>query len=423
MSSLRIFSLSIALPLSAIAPLAAAAVNVMHWWVSPGEQASIQVIQQYQAERGIEWITTARKGSGTSSYMDAVRQRVASGAPPMASQAIGYDIQDWAMQGKLANLDAIAADQEWEEVIPAEIQALSRYQGHWVAVPINAHATNRLWLNQKLLSQLELSAPDTWPELLQMLDKARAAGATPLAIGNEPWEHTLLFENVAAGTGGADFYRRVFLDLTPTAADDLLLLQSFERMRQLRSYMDAGRHNRSWDEATDLVRNGQALMQAQGTWVNGEFRAHGLIPEQDYACFRFPDTQGLFLFNSDQYLLFKDYPATPEIREAFASSLMDIELQRQLNIATGAAPARVDVPSATFDLCGQQAINDLRASNMRRTVMGSVAMGNANPGQVKEAIYTIVSSHLNDQLSDAEAVAQLKAAITSFSPSFPGTSR
>ena len=72
MSSLRIFSLSIALPLSAIAPLAAAAVNVMHWWVSPGEQASIQVIQQYQAERGIDWVTTARKGSGTSNYMDAV---------------------------------------------------------------------------------------------------------------------------------------------------------------------------------------------------------------------------------------------------------------------------------------------------------------------------------------------------------------
>lgn len=423
MSSLRIFSLSIALPLSAIAPLAAAAVNVMHWWVSPGEQASIQVIQQYQAERGIDWVTTTRKGSGTSNYMDAVRQRAASGAPPMAAQVIGYDIQDWAMQGKLANLDAIAADQEWEEVIPAEIQTLSRYQGHWVAVPINAHATNRLWLNQKLLSQLELSAPDTWPELLQMLDKARAAGATPLAIGNEPWEHTLLFENVAAGTGGAEFYRRVFLDLTPTAADDPLLLQSFERMRQLRSYMDAGRHNRSWDEATDLVRNGQALMQAQGTWVNGEFRAHGLIPEQDYACFRFPDTQGLFLFNSDQYMLFKDYPTSLEIRETFASSLMDVELQRQLNIATGAAPARVDVPSATFDLCGQQAINDLRASNMRRTVMGSVAMGNANPGKVKEAIYTIVSSHLDGQLSDAEAVTQLKAAITSFSPSSSGTSR
>jgi len=30
---------------------------------------------------------------------------------------------------------------------------------------------------------------------------------------------------------------------------------------------------------------------------------------------------------------------------------------------------------------------------MRRTLMGSIAMGNANPGPVKQAIYEVVSGH------------------------------
>jgi glucose/mannose transport system substrate-binding protein len=245
-----------------------------------------------------------------------------------------------------------------------------------------------------------------------MLDTARAAGIIPLAIGREPWEHTLLFESVAAGAGGAEFYRRVFLDLNPAALDDGMLTLIFQRMRQLRQYMDPGMYWRSWAQATDLVRTGAALMQVQGSWVNGEFNAYGLTPGRDFACFRFPDTQGMFLFNSDQYIFFKDYPVQASVRNTFAGTLMNLELQRELNVYTGATPARVDVPRDSFNQCGQRAINDLRASNIRRTVMGSIAMGNANPGVVKEAIYKVVNAHLMGQISDAQAVDQLKTIIT-----------
>lgn len=392
-------------------------VDITHWWVTPGEQASIRVIERRMNEQGIVWNTDAFAGSGTARYMDSVRLRVNAGKPPMASQVIGFDIQAWASQGKLANLDEIAKQEEWDEIVPFAIQDLSKYQGHWVAVPINAHVTNRLWINQAQLTRLGLGTPDTWPDLINMLEKAQSAGIIPLAIGREAWEQTLLFESVAAGAGGAEFYRQVFLDLNPAALDDAVLTLIFQRMSQLRTYMDAGMSARTWDQATDLVRRGKALMQAQGSWVNGEFHAHGLIPGQDFACFRFPDTQGVYLFNSDQYMFFKDYPIDAQVRETVASTLMSVGLQRELNIATGAAPARVDVSRDEFNQCGKQAINDLRASNMRRTIMGSIAMGNANPAKVKEAIYQVVQDHLMASISDAQAVEQLKAVISNASPS------
>ena len=388
-----------------------ATVEISHWWVSKGERASIDVIRRHVEARGIAWHEQVAAGSGTRRYMDVLRQRVASGQPPTAAQVIGYDIHDWASQGKLVILDNIAAAQDWNEVVPYGIQHLSKYQGHWVAAPINAHSTNWLWINHAQFARLGLQQPDTWADLLTVLDKAQAGGLIALAIGREAWEHTLLFESVAVGTGGAEFYRRAFLELDASALDEQLLMEIFRRMGMLRQYLDPGFKTRTWDQATDLVRSGKALMQVQGSWVNGEFNYHGLVPGQDYECFRFPDTQGVFLFNSDQYMLFKDHPGDQQTRMVLASTLMDVELQRELNIATGAAPARVDVERASFNQCGQLAISDMRNANMRRTLMGSIAMGNANPGPVKEAIYQVVHEHMLGKNNDEQAAQKLQNAM------------
>lgn len=396
-------------PLLVAAP---ATVEVAHWWVSEGERASIEVIRRHVEASGISWQEIAVAGSGTRRYMDVLRQLDADGQLPTASQVIGYDIHDWASQGKLVILDEIAAAQDWDEVVPYGIQHLSKYQGHWVAAPINAHSTNWLWVNHVQFSRLELQPPDTWPDLLAMLDKAKADGLIALAIGRDPWEHTLLFENVAVGAGGAEFYRRVFLELDASAIDEHMFREIFGRMTMLRQYLDPDFNTRTWDEATELVRSGKALMQVQGTWVDGEFNYHGLAPGQDYECFRFPDTQGVFLFNSDQYMLFNDHPGDEKTRMTLVSTLMDAELQRELNIATGAAPARVDVARASFNRCGQQGISDMRNANMRRTLMGSIAMGNANPAATKEAIYQVVHEHLLGKINDEQASQRLKQVIS-----------
>lgn len=387
-------------------------VDFMHWWVSPGEQASINVLKQSLNQQGIAWQDSAHVGSGTARYGDILIQRVAAGQPPTASQVIGYDIQKWAAQGVLHPLDELAIAGEWDEVIPNDIQLLSKYQGHWIAAPINAHSTNWLWVNNTLLQQIGGQEPDTWEDLIKLLDQAKAANIIPLAIGLEAWEHTLLFESVAAGVGGAEFYRHAFIDLDPNALDSDLLLTIFQRMSQLRTYLDQGFSQRYWNDATDLMRKGKALLQVQGTWVNGELIALDLTPGVDYQCFNFPDTQGMFLFNSDQYIFFKGSKTQAETRTSLVKTLMDADFQRDLNLRTGAAPARTDVPLTSFNSCGQRSIAHMRSSNMRRSLMGSIAMGNANPAKIKEAIYRVVSDHLYGRISDAEAVIRLQTAIT-----------
>ncbi len=386
-------------------------IEVFHWWVSGGERASIDVMRRYIERQGIAWREGSVAGSGTARYGDVLAQRVAAGRAPTAAQNIGFDIHDWAEKGVLENLDDIAAAQEWDMFVPYGIQFLSKYKGHWVAAPINTHSTNWLWLNKTQFDRLGGQVPDSWPDLLVLLDKAKAAGIVPLAIGRDAWEHTLLFESVAAGLGGAEFYRKAFIELKPEALTPELLLEIFRRMSLLRTYLDPEFARRSWDQSTTLVRKGEALLQVQGSWVNGEFIRLGMQPERDYLCFHFPDTQGMFLFNSDQFIFFKNGIGSSKARQAMVSTLMSIDFQRDLNLATGAAPARVDVPKDAFNQCGKQAISDMRSANMHRTIMGSIAMGNANPPRIKTAIYKVVSDHFYGRISDAQAAQLLPEAI------------
>ncbi len=392
-------------------------IDVFHWWVSGGERASIDAIRDAAKEHGLKWNESSSVGSGTDRYTNVLEERVRSGKAPTAAQMIGYDIHSWAARGLLANLDEIAEREEWDAVVPMDIQNISKYEGHWVAAPFNTHATNWLWVNQALAIRLGAAEPpDTFADLVALLEKARLAGVIPLAIGREAWEHTLLFEAVAAGALGAATYRKAFIDLQPGALTQEQAVAVFARMRTLSQYVDTGYRRRSWDEATDMVRTGKALLQAQGTWVNGEFTASGLAPGRDYACWQFPDTQGMFLFNADQYIFFRSAADGGAAAKAFASLLMSPALQAAVNVKTGAAPARVDVSSESFNTCGKRTLSALRASNMRRTVLGSIAMGNANPARVKTAIYRVVTEHFRGALSDARAATELRKAIASALP-------
>lgn len=387
-------------------------VELFHWWVTDGELDALNVVRRHVEAQGLSWQDVPLVDNEKVEYRRELRRRITIGRAPMAAQVIGYDVQHLADEGRLRVLDDIARREQWDEVVPVSVQQLSKHRGHWVAVPINIHSTNWIWVNRELMQRLGLKAPDTWEDLLFALERARAAGIVPLAIGDAAGQHLLLFESVAAGTGGAEFYRRVFLEMRPTRQDVGTLKKVLERMSVLRGYIGPQQRPLTWAQANALVRSRHALMQVQGSWAESEFSHAGLVPGRDYECYRFPDTQGLVLFNSDQIVMFKDAADTPT-QDAFASTLMDIALQHELNIVTGSVPARVDVPTAGFNLCGEQAIKDLRAASVRRDLLESFTLGGASPQSPRHRLYSIVSEHFKGRTTDEEALDKLKSALKS----------
>lgn len=389
---------------------AAESVEVLHWWTSGGEAAALDVLKKDLESKGISWTDMPVAGGGGTEAMTVLRARVTSGNAPTAVQMLGFDILDWAKEGALGNLDETAAKEGWDKVIPTALQQFSKYDGHWIAAPVNVHSTNWMWINKAALDKAGGKEPQNWDELIALLDNFKAQGITPVAHGGQPWQDATIFDAVVLSLG-TDFYKQAFIDLDPAALGGDKMKEAFDRMTKLRSYVDDNFSGRDWNLASAMVIEGKAGLQFMGDWAKGEFVKAKKVPGTDFVCMRFPGTQGSVTFNSDQFAMFKVAEDKVPAQLQMASAIESPTFQSAFNVVKGSAPARTDVPDTDFDACGKKAIKDLAEANASGKLFGSMAHGHANPASVKNAIYDVVTRQFNGELSSEEAVKELASAV------------
>lgn len=396
--------------LGGTAARAAENVEVLHWWTSGGEAAALEVLKKDLESKGITWTDMPVAGGGGTEAMTVLRARVTAGNPPTAVQMLGFDILDWAKEGALGNLDEVANKEGWDKVIPTALQQFSKYDGHWIAAPVNVHSTNWMWINKAALDKAGGKEPTNWDELVALLDKFKEQGITPVAHGGQPWQDATIFDAVVLSFGN-DFYKKAFIDLDPETLGSAQMKEAFDRMTKLRSYVDDNFSGRDWNLASAMVIEGKAGVQFMGDWAKGEFIKASKKPGEDFVCMRYPGTQGSVTFNSDQFAMFKVAADKVPAQLVMASAIESPTFQSAFNVVKGSAPARTDVSDEAFDACGKKAIKDLAEANANGTLYGSMAHGHANPASVKNAIYDVVTRQFNGELSSEEAVEELKSAV------------
>ncbi|WP_175386651.1 ABC transporter substrate-binding protein [Rhizobium sp. 9140] len=389
---------------------AAENVEVLHWWTSGGEASALEVLKKDLEAKNISWTDMPVAGGGGTEAMTVLRARVTAGNAPTAVQMLGFDILDWAKEGALGNLDAVAAKENWDKVIPKALQKFSKYDGHWIAAPVNLHSTNWMWINKAALDKAGGKEPQSWEELIALLDNFKAQGIIPVAAGGQPWQDATVFDAVVLSLG-VDFYTSAFIDLDPKALGGDKMKEAFNRMTTLRSYVDPNFSGRDWNLASAMVIDGKAGVQFMGDWAKGEFSKAGKTPGKDYVCMRFPGTQGAVTFNTDQFAMFKVADSKVPAQMEMASAIESPEFQSAFNVVKGSAPVRTDVSDAAFDDCGKKAIRDAAEADKSGKLIGSMAHGHANPAAVKNAIYDVVTRQFNGDLTADDAVAELVSAV------------
>ncbi|MDD9909197.1 MAG: ABC transporter substrate-binding protein [Ahrensia sp.] len=385
-------------------------VEVLHWWTSGGEAAALDVLKKDLEGQGVAWADMPVAGGGGEAAMTALRARVTAGNAPTAVQMLGFDILDWAKEGKLADLNAVAEKEGWNSVVPAALQAFGKHDGKWISAPVNVHSTNWVWISKSALDATGGKAPETWEDLVAVLDKMKENGITPLAHGGQAWQDATIFDAVVLSLG-TDFYQKAMINLDEAALGGDQMKEAFARMEKLRSYVDDNFSGRDWNLASAMVIEGKAGMQMMGDWAKGEFLKAGQKPGDDFVCIRFPGTQGSVTFNSDQFAMFAVGEERQEAQAAMAASIMDPKFQSAFNVVKGSVPARTDVPNEAFDDCGKKGMADLASANDSGTLFGSMAHGHAAPAAVKNALYDVVTRHFNGEISTDEAPAELAASI------------
>ncbi|MCE0505040.1 ABC transporter substrate-binding protein [Roseivivax sp. GX 12232] len=386
-------------------------VEVLHWWTAGGEAAALNVLKDDLGGQGIGWQDMPVAGGGGTQAMTVLRARVTSGNAPTAVQMLGFDIQDWAAEDALADLNPIAEAAGWNQVIPAAIQRFATHDGQWVAAPVNVHSTNWVWANAGILAELDLEPPQDWDGFVAALEAAQEAGYVALAHGGQPWQDATVFDAVAMATGGPEFYQEAFIDLDEDTLASDTMRQVFDRMATLRGYVDDNFSGRDWNLATAMVINDEAAFQMMGDWAKGEFLNAGETPGEDFLCFRFPGTQDQVIFNSDQFAMFDQSGAVSDEQAALAQAILSPEFQIAFNKVKGSVPARTDLEVDALDACGQQGYAQFKAAAESGNLMGSFAHGHANPAAVKNAMYDVVTAHFNGEYDSEVAVEELVTAV------------
>lgn len=389
----------------------AADVEVLHWWTSGGEARSVEHLKKSLSNKGVGWKDFAVAGGGGENAMTVLKSRAVSGNPPTAAQIKGPSIQEWGDLGFLASIDSVAKANNWDGLLPKVVSDVMKFEGKYVAAPVNVHRVNWLWANPAVFKKANATIPTTWDDFLVQARKIQDAGLIPLAHGGQAWQDATVFESVALGVGGPEYYRKAFVELDSKALNSKTTREVFRVFGELRQFIDSNAPGRDWNVATSMVINGEAAMQLMGDWAKGEFTAAGKTPGVDYACVAAPGTSGTFTFNIDSFAFFDQ--GNKKAQNAMASEILSVDFQKVFNLNKGSIPARLGMSRAEFDSCAHASMDAFLASSQSGGLVPSFAHGMAVSEAVSGAIYDTATNYFNSKQSVEDGVKQLVAAIQS----------
>jgi glucose/mannose transport system substrate-binding protein len=378
-----VISIASLFPLSALAADSKGTVEVVHWWTSGGEKAAVDVLKAQVEKDGFTWKDGAVAGGGGATAMTVLKSRAVAGNPPGVAQIKGPDIQEWASTGLLDTdvLKSVAKDEKWDSLLDKKVSDTVKYDGDYVAVPVNIHRVNWLWINPAVFKKAGIEKPPTTlEEFYAAGDKLKAAGFIALAHGGQPWQDSTVFEDVVLSVMGPDGFKKAFVDL---------------------------------DNST---LTGPDMVKAFTEWT-----AAKKVAGKDYECVAFPGTSNAFTYNIDSLAVFKQKDkGTAAGQQDIAKVTLSESFQKVFNINKGSIPVRNDMlekiatnSEPGFDACAEASAKDFLADSKTGGLQPSMAHNMATTLAVQGAIFDVVTNYINDPKADpADAAKKLGSAIT-----------
>lgn len=289
--------------------------RLLHAWTGEGDRAALACCREALAAQGID-LVDARE----TQPFDAVK---AHGMELLATLADEQPLHD---------LHRAACDGAWERSLPPFMRRFTSHGDQWYGVPMGVHRANLAWLNGGLVARLGLPEGDGVAGLADWLTRASRHVAKPLAVGAEPWQVGLVFENVVLACLGVDGYRRAFELRDSTMWSSPGMKRAVECFMSLRQFVDDNHFTGSWDRQLARVIEGEAGMQIMGDWVRGQ--AGDGVTECTV-----PGTANRFNAIVDYFVPIRH--GDPDLQDRVATALMDRALQTRFAIRKGCMPAVV----------------------------------------------------------------------------------
>jgi glucose/mannose transport system substrate-binding protein len=335
--------------------------TVIHWWTSGGESAAIRQFADAYNKAGGQWVDNAIAGADQA-RATAINRIVGNDPPTAAQFNTSKQFHDLIDQGLLNNIDSVAAKENWNAIFPQSILDSIKSNGHFYAAPVDIHMQSWFFYSKPAFQKAGIThEPQSFDELLADLDKLKAAGLIPLALGGQAWQEKITFDAVFANVGGTDLYLKVYRDRDANAVKSAAFKNVLTTFKRLHNYVDPGSPGRNWNDATALVISGKAGVQIMGDWAKGEFSAAKQVAGKDFGCFPGFGPHSPYMVAGDVFVFPKtDNANAVKAQQLLATVMTSPAAQVAFSARKGSIPIRPDVDASSLDICAKEGIEIMK---------------------------------------------------------------
>jgi len=371
--------------------------EIFSWWAGDEGPALEALIKLYNEKYpDVEVINaTVAGGSGTEAKA-VLKTRMLGGKPPSTFQVhAGQElIGTWVKDGRMEDITFLFDEEGWKDVYPQGLlDLISTDDGMW-SVPVNIHRSNVMWYIPANLEKWGVEAPANWDEFLEICPKLQEQGVTPLALGRN-WTHNHLWESVAVSQLGVDGWKALWAGEKSWTDDDVKA--TWELFGKILDCTNEDASGLSWQQADDLIINGDAAFNIMGDWAMTYFTViNGMEPGKDYAWSASPGTDGVFIALSDSFGLPLGAPNRPATL-AWLKLIGSKEGQDVFNPLKGSIAPRLDSDLSKYNAYQQSAAKEWGKDE----VVGSLVHGAVANETFMSGFGSVMEIFLNGKDVDA----------------------
>lgn len=362
-------------------------VEVFSWWTGGGEAAGLEaMIEVFQEQYpDIEFVNAAVAGGAGTNARAVLATRLQAGDPPDSWQGhAGQElIGTYVAADQLEPVNFLFEENGWLEVMPDTLIPLISQDGNIYSVPVNIHRANVLWYNPSILAENDVEVPTSLDAWFAAMDTLQANGIdAPLAMG-EQWTAMHLLETVLLASLGTDAYDGLWDGSTDWGSAEVT--QALEDYAKMLTYVNSDASALSWQDAAQLVVEGDAAFNVMGDWAEGFFREIGFEPNEGYGWAPVPGTDGNFQFLSDSFVLPKNAPHR-DAAIAWLTVAGSIEGQDAFNPVKGSIPARSDADRSLYGEYLLSAMDDWANDRVTGSLTHGVVANDAWKSEIDTAL-------------------------------------
>lgn len=375
--------------------------EIFSWWAGnegPALQALIDLYEKKYPD--VDVINATVTGGSGVNAKAVLKTRMLGGNPPDSFQVhAGQElIGTWVAANRMEDLTWLYEEEGWMDAFPDDlIDLISTEEGIW-SVPITIHRSNVLWYVPDNMDKWDVEVPDSWDEFLEIAPELEEEGVTPLALGTN-WTVNHLWESVALDVLGPDKWEALWEG--ELAFDSEEGVAVWEKLDEIMEYVNEDYSSLSWQQATDLVVEGDAAFNVMGDWAAGYMDTTlELEPREGFGWAASPGTEGEFMLLSDSFGLPKGAPHR-ENAVAFLKLLGSKEGSDTFNPLKGSISPRLDSDLSKYSVYSQSAAKDFSSDRL----VGSLAHGAvANEGFMND-FAEVMEMFLNNRNPEQAATA------------------